>query len=77
MASFLIISIISMGEFGNMELLLLSIGLVFVLEGLTPFLLPRLWRRAMQQMVVQSDHYIRMFGLVSMLIGLLLLYLFR
>lgn len=57
--------------------LLIAVGLVFILEGATPFLAPRLWRRAMQQMFIQSDRSIRVFGLVSMLIGLVFLYLIR
>lgn len=60
-----------------MQLFLMAIGLVFVLEGLTPFLFPSLWRRTMEQMIMQSDRFIRVFGLVSMLIGLILLYWFR
>lgn len=59
------------------ECLVMAIALVFVLEGLTPFLAPRLWRRAMQQMFMQGDKALRIFGLVSMLIGLALLYLVR
>lgn len=57
------------------HLLLSAICLVFVFEGLLPFLAPRLWRRAMQQMLIQSDSSLRVFGLVSMLSGLGLLYL--
>lgn len=52
-----------------------AISLVFVLEGILPFLAPRAWRRAMQQMMMQSDKTLRICGLVSMLIGLGLLYL--
>ena len=57
--------------------LLMAFGLVFVLEGLLPFLAPHVWRQAMQQMLQQSDKTLRTFGLVSMLIGLGLVYLFR
>lgn len=57
------------------NLLLSAICLVFVFEGLLPFLAPRVWRRAMQQMLIQSDTALRIFGLASMLIGLSLLYL--
>ena len=57
--------------------LLTAIGLVFILEGLLPFLLPRVWRRAMQQMVMQNDSALRIFGFVSMLIGLSVLYFVR
>ena len=33
-----------------------------------------MWRRAMQQMMMQSDRALHIFGLVSMLLGLGLLY---
>jgi uncharacterized protein YjeT (DUF2065 family) len=59
------------------DIFLYAIGLVFVFEGLTPFLAPKLWRRAMQQMFLQSDKSLRTFGLVSMLIGLAIVYLAR
>jgi uncharacterized protein YjeT (DUF2065 family) len=55
----------------------MAIGLVFVLEGLLPFLAPHIWRRAMQQMFLQSNRALRIYGLVSMLIGLGLCYLLR
>ncbi|EKD54392.1 MAG: hypothetical protein ACD_60C00087G0004 [uncultured bacterium] len=58
-----------------MQLFLMAIALVFVLEGLLPFLAPHLWRRVMQNMLIQPDKTVRMIGLVSMLIGLGLLYL--
>ena len=53
----------------------LALGLVFVIEGLLPFLAPRLWRRVMQQMMMQSDASLRTFGMLSMLLGLGVLYL--
>lgn len=58
------------------NVLLMAIGLVFVLEGLLPFLAPHFWRQAMQQMLMQSDRTLRIFGFVSMLIGLALVYFF-
>ncbi len=54
---------------------LVGLSLVFILEGVLPFLSPRIWRRVMQQMMVQSDRTLRILGLVSMLIGLALLYM--
>jgi len=54
-----------------------AIGLLFVFEGLLPFLSPRFWRRVMQQMMAQSDRGLRVFGLLSMLIGLLIIYCMR
>lgn len=60
-----------------LQIFLLALGLVFVVEGLTPFLAPKLWRQAMQNMLMQSNKTLRVFGLVSMLIGLGILYLVR
>lgn len=57
--------------------ILMAFGLLFIIEGLMPFLLPRAWRRLMQQMIIQNDKTLRAFGLVSMLIGLGLLYYIR
>lgn len=54
-----------------------ALALMFVLEGLLPYLSPPLWRRAFQTMFMQSDKYIRIMGLVSMLLGVALLYLIR
>lgn len=54
--------------------LLIAIGLVLILEGLMPFLLPRVWRQTMQQMVAQNDKTIRIVGFISMLMGLGFLY---
>lgn len=58
------------------ESLLIAIGFLFIMEGVGPFLVPRLWRRAMQHMFIQSDNALRVFGLISMLLGLGLLYWF-
>lgn len=57
-----------------MWLLLHSVGLLLVLEGILPFLSPRFWRKLMQQMFMQNDHVLRVMSLISMLIGLVLIY---
>ena len=49
-----------------------SIGLLFVLEGILPFMSPLIWRRAMQRLSLQNDRVLRIMGLVSMLVGLCL-----
>jgi uncharacterized protein YjeT (DUF2065 family) len=54
-----------------------AMGLLFVFEGILPFLSPRFWRRLMQQMFIQSDRALRIMGLVSMLIGLALVCIAR
>lgn len=59
------------------QLFFTALGLVFVFEGMMPFLIPRFWRRMMQQMIIQHDRSLRIFGLVSMLLGLGVLYLTR
>ena len=48
--------------------------LVLVLEGMLPFLSPRGWRQAIQGLLSFSDRQIRSAGLVSMLAGVVLLY---
>lgn len=60
-----------------LKLLLMAVGFVFVFEGLTPFLAPRLWRRTMQQLLMQDDRTLHVFGFICMLIGLGLLYWIR
>lgn len=54
-----------------------AIGLLFVFEGILPFLSPGFWRKVMQQVTLQSDRALHVMGLVSMLIGLALVCLAR
>lgn len=49
-----------------------ALGLLFVFEGILPFLSPVFWRRVMQQMYIQNDKVLRIMGLISMLAGLAL-----
>ena len=55
--------------------LAVALALVFIIEGMVPFLAPGRWRNLVQAIAHQSDRSMRMIGLVSMLIGLGLLYL--
>ena len=55
--------------------LAVAIALVFVLEGLMPFLAPGRWRDMVRQIAQTDDGTLRMIGLCSMLFGLGLLYL--
>ena len=50
-------------------------ALLLVFEGLFPFLSPGGWRRTFQRLLVLQDGQLRFFGLCSMLIGLLALWL--
>lgn len=57
--------------------LLVALGLVFVLEGILPFLNPNGVRRSLLQIVQLPDRALRLIGLSSMLVGLLIMYLFH
>ncbi|CAJ0770762.1 MAG: DUF2065 domain-containing protein [Ralstonia sp.] len=53
--------------------LLAACALVLVVEGILPFVAPRAWRRAFQTLTELPDEKLRVIGLVSMAIGLILL----
>jgi len=55
----------------------IGLALLFVFEGILPFLYPRFWRRIMYQTLTQPDSVLRAMGLFSMLVGLIILYLVR
>jgi uncharacterized protein YjeT (DUF2065 family) len=55
--------------------LLLAFALMLVIEGILPFLAPARWRETFLQLARLADGQIRFIGLVSMLIGLLLMFL--
>ncbi|MBP8190213.1 MAG: DUF2065 domain-containing protein [Aquabacterium sp.] len=55
----------------------LACGLVLVLEGLMPAINPAGWRRLFERLLQLRDDQIRIFGLVSMVLGLLLLWFFQ
>ncbi len=52
-----------------------ALCLVLVLEGMLPFLYPRRWRQMAASLAAVSDRQLRAAGLVSMVIGVGLLYL--
>jgi len=54
--------------------LLLAAALMLVIEGLTPFINPAMFRRALLQMAAMKDQQIRTIGLFSMIVGLVILY---
>jgi uncharacterized protein YjeT (DUF2065 family) len=53
--------------------LLMAFALMLILEGTLPFLLPRIWRDTFRRLIEMTDGQIRFVGLVSMLVGLMLL----
>ena len=57
--------------------LLMALALMLVIEGLLPFLAPKLWRETFRRLLQLTDGQIRFFGLTSMIAGLLLLFIAR
>ena len=60
-----------------LTIFLMAFALMLIIEGVLPFLAPSLWRDTFRRITRMSDGQIRFFGLTSMLIGLLLLFLVR
>ncbi len=59
------------------DLLLGAFALMLVFEGLLPFLSPSTWRSVFEKAIQMSDGQIRFIGLTGMVIGLLLLAVWR
>ena len=57
--------------------LLGALALMLVLEGLLPFFSPKAWRQVFERATQLSDGQIRFIGLTSMVIGVLLLAVWR
>lgn len=54
-----------------------ALALMLVIERLLPFFSPRAWRQVFERATRMSDGQIRFVGLSSMLIGLLLLFIWH
>ncbi|MBI5717295.1 MAG: DUF2065 domain-containing protein [Burkholderiales bacterium] len=59
------------------DLLLGALALMLVFEGLMPFLSPRGWRSLFARAMAMTDGQIRFVGLMSIVIGLVLLAIWR
>jgi hypothetical protein len=59
------------------ETIIPALALVLVIEGMLPFLSPKSWRDAMSQAVQLPDKVLRIMGFVSMLAGVIVLYLVK
>jgi len=59
------------------EKLFVAACLMLVLEGMLPFLAPSRWRNLMLHVATMQDSQIRRMGLLSMVLGAALLYLFN
>jgi uncharacterized protein YjeT (DUF2065 family) len=55
--------------------LLVALALMLVMEGILPFLNPAAMRRMLLVLSQSDEHTLRIGGLVTMLLGLALLYL--
>ncbi len=56
--------------------LLMAFALMLIIEGILPFIAPAAWRETFARLVRLADGQIRFIGLSSMLLGLILLFLF-
>jgi uncharacterized protein YjeT (DUF2065 family) len=56
---------------------LLALALMLVIEGILPFLAPRVWRETFRRVIGLADGQIRFIGFASMLVGLVLLAITR
>ncbi len=61
----------------NLTDLLAALGLFLVLEGIAPFLNPQGVKRAFARLLQLNDRELRVVGLGSMLLGVLILFLVR
>lgn len=57
--------------------LLAAIALFFVVEGIIPFLNPAGMKRALQKLVTLGDRELRIAGLGSMVVGVIILFIVR
>ena len=59
------------------DVLLSAFALMLIVEGLLPFFSPMTWREVFERAVRMSDGQIRFIGLSCMLVGVLLLVMWR
>ena len=57
------------------QVLPVAIALVFIVEGMLPFISPNRWRAMLAMTASMDDRLVRNIGLGSMLFGVVILYL--
>lgn len=57
--------------------LLTAFALMLVLEGLLPFIAPKVWRDTFRRITELADGQVRFLGLSSIIVGLLLLLILK
>ncbi len=59
----------------NSDVFWSALALVLVIEGAMPFVSPATWRRAFVQLLQMRDGQLRFFGLCSIVLGAVLLWI--
>lgn len=60
-----------------MRAFLIAVGIAVFLEGIVPFLSPRLFRRSVVTMLQANDRALRLTGFAAIVVGAALVYLVR
>ena len=60
-----------------MEFFLCVVGMVFIIEGIPNFLFPFAWKKMLLRIDEIPESLLRVLGLISILIGLAMVYLGR
>jgi uncharacterized protein YjeT (DUF2065 family) len=55
------------------EIFLPALALMLVMEGMMPFLAPRVWRETFTRLATLREGQIRFMGLIAMVLGLMLM----
>jgi uncharacterized protein len=55
-------------------ILLSGLSLVLIVEGLMPFLVPGVWKRMLSKVIQQPDASLRVFGLICLILGAVLMF---
>jgi uncharacterized protein YjeT (DUF2065 family) len=59
------------------ECLLIAFAFVLMIEGLLPFLAPRIWRGTFRRLCEMQDGQLRFLGLISIGAGIILMWMAR
>jgi len=59
----------------DFSLIVVAVGLLFIIEGIPYFAFPELVKRFMAQVLALPDRVMRIFGMIALGLGLILLYL--
>jgi len=57
------------------DVIFAAVALMLVIEGILPFVAPKVWREAFARLTQMTDGQIRFAGLASMMAGLVFLYI--